>query len=105
MLNILNLLSILSPLIVLINICEITLIFVLSSRFYFIMVHLLPSTFIYFFLFFFQCKYADLVNGLADQGVFQRGRAQGGGGGGAGQASSSSGVQSAAGKRWTTNAI
>ena len=47
------------------------------------------------------------MNGLADQGVFQRGRAQGGqgGGGGAGQASSSSGVQSAAGKRWTTNAI
>ena len=100
MLNILNLLSILSPLIVLINICEITLIFVLSSRFYFIMVHLLPSTFIYFFLFFFQCKYADLVNGLADQGVFQRGRAQGAQGG-QGAGSSSSGVQSAAGKSRT----
>ena len=69
------------------------------------MVHLLPSTFIYFFLFFFQCKYADLVNGLADQGVFQRGRVQGGqGGGGGGQgAGSSSGVQSAAGEvgKWT----
>jgi hypothetical protein len=44
-------------------------------------------------------QYADLVNGLADQGIFQRGRAQGQGQGqAAASASSSNGVQSAAGK-------
>ena len=43
-------------------------------------------------------QYADLVNGLADQGVFQRGRAPGQGQGANSASSSSNAPQSAAGK-------
>lgn len=44
-------------------------------------------------------QYADLVNGLADQGIFQRGRGQGQGQAAASSsASSSGGIQSAAGQ-------
>lgn len=49
-----------------------------------------------------QLQYADLVNGLADQGIFQRGRAAGQSNA-ASSASSSSGMPSAAGQSETAD--